>query len=322
MNEENSKPNYFVRALIVILAGFCGYLVFASFTNGEPAYTISAAAFSTLVLMTIIVLSEVFNHLSLGKILSLSKKVTEEKTAKDEVKKENAELRESLLKLSIAMRQTQTNTTINALPSELLKYLGVTKADEKDKAEDDETVAPTPQETQVRTFTPEREVTGLNRSRMRRALADEALERCIKKIGVPEADLNREVTFTSAFQNIDPIMERPIVFDAYLKAANREQFFEALPFISSMSFERVYVMLAKILFYRQAKQVQAELILAVPKLSQSNELQQMYSRYGERFFQAFQPAISNNLLRVELVEFSDADFTAIQQKISANESHP
>jgi cell division protein FtsL len=316
MNDEKSKPNYFVRTLIVILAGFCGYLVYVTFTKGEPAYTISAVAFSTLVLMTIIVLSEAFNHLSLGKVLSLSKKVSEEKTAKEEVKKENAELRESVLKLSIAVRQTQTNTTINALPSELLKYLGVTKADEKDKAQDEETATAAPQETQVRSFAPEREVTGINRVRIRRALSEEALERCLKKIGVPEADLSREVTFTSTFQNIDPIMERPIVFDAYMRTPSREQFFEALPYIGSATFERAYVMLAKNLFYRQAKQVQAELILVISKLPESNELQQMNSRFGERFLQAFQPAISNNLLRVEFVEFSEAEYLAIAQKIS------
>ena len=318
MNSENSKPNYFVRALIVILAGFCGYLVFVSFQNGQPAYTISAAAFSTLVLMTIIVLSEVFNHLSLGKILSLSKKAQEEKTAKEEVKKENAELRESLLKLSIAIRQTQTNMTINTntFPPEILQYLGVTKADEQDKAQDEDTAQPATQEAQDRTLVEESQTSGINRVRIRRMMAEEALERCLKRLGIPEADLSREVKFTSAFQNIDPIMERTPVFDAYLKTSNKEQFFEALPQLSPIMFEKVYVMLAKILFYRQAKQVQAELILVVPKYPESAEINSFYSRYGDRFLQSFQPAISNNLLRLEFVEFTEVDYSSFVQKAS------
>lgn len=318
MNGGNSKPNYFVRSLIVVLALFCGYLVFASFQNGVPPYTISTAAFSTLVLMTIIVLSEAFNHLSLGKILSLSKKAEEEKSAKEEAKKENAELRESLIKLSIAMRQTQTNMTINAsnLSPEVLQYLGVTKADEQDKAQDEEAAPASPQEAQIRTFVEESQTTGINRVRIRRLMSEEALARCLKKLGVPEADLSREVKFTSAFQNIDPIMERTPVFDAYFKTSNKEQFFEAIPQVSPMVFERVYVMLAKLLFYRQAKQVQAELILVIPKYPESSEIDRLYPRYGDRFLQAFQPAISNNLLRLEFIEFSEADYSHFAQQAS------
>ncbi len=318
MNDENSNPNYFVRVLIVLLAGFCGYLVFASFKNGEPAYTISAAAFSTLVLMTIIVLSEAFNHLSLGKVLSLSKKITEEKTAKEEVKKENAELRENLLKLSIAIRQTQTNTTINALGPDWLKLPGVTAADKSEEDSDEpetstEQALPEPQN--LAPAQPSwRTLEFPQRFKWRRLIEGDALVKFLKKAGLPDSEIQREVKFTDAFRNIDPIMERNTIFDGYLKVPAKEYFFDVVTNVSPMMLDRLYVMLAKIHFYRQAKQIPADLTLIIAKLPDSEQNRQFQSSYSvDRLLTTFQPAIANNLLRVEVIDFTERGVRAISK---------
>jgi hypothetical protein len=213
------------------------------------------------------------------------------------------------------------------LPQDLLKLLGVTKAEKTDEDESIEEMptqpvpaAITPEKPEAKSFV--RDADFRQRRKFRQLIEDDALDKHLKKQEMPIAEVSKEVQFTTAFQNIDPIMERRAVFDAYLKTANKEFFLEVVTSVSPMIFDRLYVMLAKILFYRQAKQVSADLTLIVVKLPDS-----VSERFGsadsiERLLQMFQPAISNNLLRVEIVSYSEQEIQNFQLAASQNESHP
>jgi len=65
-------------------------------------------------------------------------------------------------------------------------------------------------------------------------------------------------------------MDRKIIFDGYYKTHEYENFIEVKRAnISSIMFDRIYVLLAKILFYRQAKNTDAFLTLLLFDLPES-----------------------------------------------------
>lgn len=75
-------------------------------------------------------------------------------------------------------------------------------------------------------------------------------------------------------------------------------------------------MLSKVLFYRQAKQVEAELVFLLPDLPEEfqedrNELRSV------RALEWFQPAISNGLLRVETFPVSKDEYLQLRERIEA-----
>jgi hypothetical protein len=124
---------------------------------------------------------------------------------------------------------------------------------------------------------------------------------------VPQSERLLNAEFSSTFHNIDPVMDRRIVFDAYVKADARERFVEAMRGRSpSMVFaDRLYVMLTKIWLYRQAKKVQAELILLLVDAEDDEADERL--RSSNRLIEYFQPAIANDILRIETMTITAAE---------------
>lgn len=143
--------------------------------------------------------------------------------------------------------------------------------------------------------------------RMMRRIEYEAMNKYLKKYDIPELEIIRDVEFTPSFVGIDPIMERRIIFDGYIKTPMKEIFIEVTRAIQPMSmvFDRIYVQLAKILFYRQAKNIKVELVLILVDLPAQYLHRYSSNNALERFIQAFQPAIGNSLLRIETISFSE-----------------
>jgi hypothetical protein len=134
----SEKANYFVRALIVVFVIALLAMVFLSFSFADPKFQITAGIITVIGFTVVLILSESFNNLSLGKILSLSKEVEKQGTEKSLVKSENKELRQELFKIVSNIQQSQVNNTYNAPSDEWLKLLGVVKAEEIEKEEDQE----------------------------------------------------------------------------------------------------------------------------------------------------------------------------------------
>lgn len=315
--EPSNKPSWITRVLTVGFLGFLGFLVIESFYKTSPAFAISAGILIVLALMTVLVLSEAFNSFSIGKLLTLSREVTKTTQEKQELKTDNNELRKALVQLAVNVHQSQVNATINANGVDLLKALGVVKAEKSE--EDLEQEAKSPPAAPESTALQDRE------SRMQsyriRAMADAlAFEKYIDANALPRIDVERGIQFSSSFENLDPIMERKITFDGYMKSANKEYFFEVRSHrsITPMFWDRLYVMLSKVLFYREAKKVPTELILIISKLPEPES--EPESRYLERFMQAFQPAIAGGILRVEQIAISQSELETITTKAQAEQN--
>jgi hypothetical protein len=123
-------PNTFVRALIVglVLALCC--LSYINFFWREPQFEISAGLLSLIALIVLLSLSEIYDHLSFGAILTLKRKVEEERASKESLREDNRELRSHLVTLVANIQQSQVNNTFNAPPEVWGKLLGVVPASE------------------------------------------------------------------------------------------------------------------------------------------------------------------------------------------------
>ena len=179
----------------------------------------------------------------------------------------------------------------------------VPSSDKKEESEETEVEEPVaPAQAPVA-----QEMTTRQRFERYHAAESVAIKKYLDSIQVPQSERILNAEFSSSFQNIDPIMDRKIVFDAYVKADTRERFIETIRARSSagMFSDRLYVMLNKIWLYRQAKKAQAELILLIVEIEDDEPLNRL--RSSNRLIEFFQPAIANDILRVEFCKISSEE---------------
>ncbi|ASA58005.1 hypothetical protein [Vibrio gazogenes] len=301
------KPNYYVRTLIVVLGLSILGMAYTSFFLAEPKHQITAGIITLISIVVILALSESFNKLSLGKILSLSREIEKKQEENSTVKNENKELRQELFKIVSNVQQSQVNNTFNTPPEAWLKLLGVVKAEADGEDDSEPEEEPTKSDAQTSIVENRSQEQARSRSRLRRYAVDAGLKKFVSKLPVSESQFVERVEFSSAFHAIDPIMDRRIVFDGYLKQGESEVFVEARhkDMNTSMFFDRLYIMLSKINLYREAKSTKAELLLLLveTKWYESDDRLNMY----DRFIEYFQPAIKNGLLRIEHIDVSEEE---------------
>lgn len=290
-------------------------MAYTSFFMAEPKHQITAGIITLLAIVVILVLSESFNKLSLGKILSLSREIERKEKETTVVKSENKELRQELFKIVSNVQQSQVNNTFNTPPEAWMKLLGVVKAEGEDEDSDEENTQTISQETTTDNHNQEREA-ARNRNRLRRHAVDAGLKKYVSKLPVLETQFVDRVEFSSAFHAIDPIMDRRIVFDGYIKLGESEIFVEARhkEMNTPMFFDRLYIMLSKINLYRDAKNTNAELLLLLVETPffETDERRD----YHDRFIEYFQPAINNGLLRIEYIDVTEEE---AQEEVSGQQ---
>lgn len=314
---ESRKPNWFVRTLIIglVLALCC--MTFFNFFLREPPYEISAGLLALVSLIVLLALSEIFDNLKFGTILSLQRKVAEEKEAKETLREDNKELRSQLVSLVANIQQSQVNNTFNAPPEAWARLLGVVASGDPAAKDDIDSQGPAPAATHSESQETERQ-SSRQRSERWRAAESIAIRKYLDSIQVPQSERLLNAEFSSSFHNIDPVMDRRIVFDAYTKADVHERFIEAIRgrMLSTIMYaDRLYVMLTKIWLYQQAKKVQAELILLLVDFEDDEPDDR--ARANNRIIEYFQPAIANSILRVERVSVSSAE---VEVELSGNQS--
>lgn len=325
MDESNArKVNWFVRGLLIVFILYLLGIITTGFLIGNPSYSLTPEYITLFILITILILSESFDNLSMGKYLSLSREIKKKKEEVNEIKQENTDLREHIIKMTtlINQNQHQSNTTINGLTPELLHMLGVIKAkDNKDDEIDigNISISETPTNTDMLSSitVSDPKMPQYNKRDFFRFAEKESIDNYLEKHLIPEGNIIRDAQFTPAFQGLDPIMERRIIFDAYFKTEFKEYFFEVLLSINPMTLDRLYVQLSKINFYNQAKHVKGQLIVLIVEFP--NELDSTSVRQPfrpERIIEAFQPAISNDLLTIELVPFSIEDIERWKKELN------
>lgn len=302
MSTHEPTPNWFVRSLIIALGLFLAAIIIVSFILVPPPFRITAGIITLLAMMIILALAESFHNFSLGKILTLSREREQAESEKAEAKRENAELRQSLIQVATHI-QSQVNTTIQAQGSDLLQLLGVVKAAREEKEEEDK------QEAEDIPTRP----ASIPSYRLLPQVETLALAKYTAKYGLSSPDIVRDIRFTEAFECIDPISNRPITFDGYLKTPQKEYFIEVKTqrnMVGSVLWDRLYVMLSKVLLYKKTKNVQAELVLIIAKLPEESDSRPAYPT--DRFTSWYQPAIAGGILRIETIDVSSDEYRQIE----------
>lgn len=306
------KANNFVRTLIVLFVIALLAMAFISFCLAEPKYQISAGIVTIIGFVTVLVLSESFNNLSLGKILTLNKEIQKKDSEREEVKSENKELRQELFKIVSNIQQSQVNNTYNAPSDEWLKLLGVVKAKEPEQEEVQEEQKEAQRAMEYMAAREKAREESRVRMTQRRAAESIGLGKYANNFSIPQSEIIQGAEFSQAFNEIDPIMNKRIIFDGYVKGSNHERFIEVRlkSAISPIYYDRLYTMLNKIYLYRQAKGISAELIIVMLDIEGDAD-DRPWS--ADRFFDYFQPAISNKLLRLETIKISSEEITAFEE---------
>ncbi|HCE3510895.1 TPA: hypothetical protein NG630_003150 [Vibrio parahaemolyticus] len=311
--EAHSK---FVRVSIYVLAIFIAGLIVSGFVLGEPSYQISPEIITMVLIILILFLSESFNSLSLGKLVTLSREKKEKEKENSGLKAENSELRNQLI--TVATNVNQSQVTYNGVSNELLKSLNVVPADEAQKAAkgrletDDDNV---PEQKQPKVSRKDPELTalqklvpnGTSKMRLMRDLEPNSIVQVCNRIGIDSNGVRHEVRFASAFEGLDPIMENSVVFDAYYQLEEKELFFEVMrsDMLRPDRFNYLYQMLTKLFLYRKAKSVSAELVLILVELPEEIQSRTWGDRIIERLQSQFAPAVANKLLRIETVKYEE-----------------
>lgn len=304
---EIKKTNWFVRILIILLSIFIGGLIFFNFFWSDPPAQITSGLVTLVAFLTILVLSEAFDNFSIAKLFSLSRTIKEKEDKNQELKKENAELRNQIVSISTSINQKQVNSTY-LLSDELARMWSVRPADEPEKkqkqaeAEEENTNTTTttttttrpPQDTQTKRF--------MSLSKYEEI----ALPKFLANEGLSQLPIVRDAKFTNQFQQIDPVSEYSPIFDGYIKTLDTEIFIEMKVKSRGITImrERLYLMLSKINYYRNIKRVNAYLFLVL--IFRSDEEQN--NSAIERLIKEFEPAITNGLLRIRDLEISKEEY--------------
>ena len=133
---------------------------------------------------------------------------------------------------------------------------------------------------------------------------------------MPPLELRREVRFDAGIENVDPIMNRTLIYDGYVRTDQKEYFIQVSPISSgpsSMFADRLYVALARVLFYRQVKKVDAELVYLDVAFPEDSD-ERFSRRSRNRLMEWFQPAVASSLLRVELCSLTSEEFNALKDE--------
>ena len=291
---EQPSSNWFVRTLIIIFCVFLGAMVVFRFFLIEPKGEISGGLLVLLAFVLVLVLSELFDNFSIGKLVNMSKSLKEKEAQKTELKKENSELRTQLITVTTSVSQRQTSTNIFGLPEQMAEAMSVKKAPEEEVA------AKRKEEEVPRAVATEAPIRRLDRAK----LESNSITKFVSSQNLQAYNVIFEAKLLTHFSGIDPITDTTPIFDAYINTVDAEVFIETRPasFTSLMFRDRLYVMLSKLNHYKTLKK--ANVYLALVLTDTPVEAQRPGSFYLDRLKREFEPAITSGLLRIHVVEFS------------------
>ena len=294
---EQPSSNWFVRTLIVIFCVFLGAMVVFRFFLIEPRGDISSGLLVLLGFVLVLVLSELFDNFSIGKLVNMSRSLKEKEAQKTELKKENAELRTQLITVTTSVSQRQTSTNIFGLPDQMAELLTVKKA------ADEEVAAKRREEEVPRAAAAEAPSRRIDRAK----LESTSIAKFVSAQNLQAFNVIQEAKLSTQFSGIDPITDTTPIFDAYINTVDSEVFVETRPsgYTSLMFRDRLYVMLTKLHHYKTIKKANVYLALVLANVPE--ETARPASLYLDRLQREFEPAITSGLLRIHVIEFSSEE---------------
>lgn len=288
MNTEN-KTNWFTRILIMLLGLLIASMIFYNFycsENGQIGY----GQILLIALLILLILSEAFDNLSFGKILTLSNNIAEKKVEIKDLKTEKQNLLNLLISNTNYQKQSQS---VGISGTELKDILKIIKADpEKVEEEAKE------KEAEFEKGSHERP----NKKRIDfRKIESLAFKKYVDKDNLSKYTLREQIQLASN----DPISSISPVFDGFIESGKADIFIEVKSYRSNISSltirESLYQRLMNVFYYQQIKGNNAYLQLLLIKLPNDNERLSNIN-IEERLRRDFAPAIDKGLLKIYSIE--------------------
>jgi hypothetical protein len=310
------------NALLILIMSL---IIIIDFSRNGDGFHLSTNTLIAISILVILVLAKSFNKLAVGKLLIVEGNLRKTEIEKEKVEARNDELIKNFVALSANINLANSNRVSVNFPHINPENLGVMKADNIDidgKNSDDICMNDNSESKTEEKITPEerkiREI--LLDRRLRWGMYRLAIKKFSTENNFNEERIITDVRFTAAFQALDPIMERPVLFDGYYNDMEREVFIRTILSYpnSIMSLDRLYLNLSKIFFYNQAKNVRSTLALLLVELPEKDNEGRHYP-LGNRLNEYFRPALNNGILRIHTIKFSDEDIS--QAKKMGEEMH-
>lgn len=279
--EDQRKLPGWIICSILLLSILISGLIICTFILSENKYIITESIIILICLLVILILSNSFDYIHFGKYFELSKRVKEGNEKITQLKESNEALYAKIVNMSF--QNTQTGTVNN--------YYQLKETDPITQQKE--------QEEEQKSNTTDKQNKRLDIKIYQNLILD-------KYFGIGLKDkLQRNMSLVEeASQSFDQISIREVSFDALLEENNKLLFIDVIKGQAySFYYDRVYVKLNKILCYTRAMKKETQLLLLIPK-----ELDAEKENRDTFLFKYFEPAIKNNLLRMEYVEYSKAEY--------------
>lgn len=294
--------NIINKILIIILIIFISSLVVFSFLFKEPKYEINYEMVICLTLLVVLVLSELFDNLSIPKVISLSKNVKEIKKENEQIKDTNIRLLEQITNIKNSNNQNIfLPNSISTVSSDNIEAINNNRNDlEENIIKDNKNELS--QDEQKEKF------------RMARKYMQNMEIFLLTKMLKQNRDnnkLNIQFDVRLSYNQIttDNIMKNESRFDALLLKENENIFYEVKtsPLIINYIYQLHY-MLRTVELYKDIKGVRSKLILVLPNYDKDmNDVllyfsKDRFKKAEDRIKDLFEPSINKGLLEIKIID--------------------
>lgn len=292
---ESSKNN---KKIIIALIIFITALIIVNFIFSNTKYEITFEIIICLSLLVILALSEMFDNLSIPKVISLSKNVKE-------VKKENEDLKDANIKLLEQITNIKNSNSQNIFLPNSFSTISSSNIDDINKNVDN--LESGDFETKVVYKVPASE-----RYKYRRNLEIFMLKKALDTDNnISSYDIQYDIKLINNKLVDDNIMKNEARFDALKSNLNENIFYEVkiTPFMLDFSYQLHY-MLRTLELYKEFTKIPCKLVLVLPKFE--GELEKIlfnmnsdrFTIMKEKMSNIFEPAIENHLLEIVVINVS------------------
>ena len=250
---ESSKNN---KKIIIALIIFITALIIVNFIFSNTKYEITFEIIICLSLLVILALSEMFDNLSIPKVISLSKNVKE-------VKKENEDLKDANIKLLEQITNIKNSNSQNIFLPNSFSTISSSNIDDINKNVDNLESG----DFETKVVNKDYKVPASERYKYRRSLEIFMLKKALDTDNnISSYDIQYDIKLINNKLVDDNIMKNEARFDALKSNLNENIFYEVkiTPFMLDFSYQLHY-MLRTLELYKEFTKIPCKLVLVLPK---------------------------------------------------------
>jgi hypothetical protein len=268
----------------------------------NSSFSITMEQIIVLCLACMIFFSDEFNSLTLGKLLSISKKVESNQKTVEEVRDENFKIRNLLMnQMTYQKMDTKSEQNIAIRADFARDMYQVEPIVDTQTHQTNEVVGEleTDKDTQAKKILQVQDW---------RVLQQHAIQKYLEENDFSQDNVQYRIKFSEGVEELNPISKKEIIYDAHYDSVGKEIFFEVrnLHHIEPEIFDHLYVMLSQIKGYREAKSIVAYMVLIIIMIEDGSEESDEIKYKGnllEEIRQDFIPAMGNSLLKINVFKF-------------------